>query len=140
MRSRNSMMCIEVSPTMSRLYLSTSRTSSSSFPTRVLKPVSVWGISLPQHLPSTATQSTIHQTLATPPVGGEPIRGWSHIVALGFAWPGPMGKVLSTRHLQTSPHTQRPLLPQGLAPGWGICFSVPGEVSGSLVFSFIRIY
>lgn len=74
------MLCVEVSPTISRWYL-------------------YQGVGPPRPLPSTVAQSTMHLTLTTPPTGGGSTGRLPHVAHSGYAQS--MGKVSTTRRSPT---------------------------------------
>ncbi len=117
--------CVAVIPTISSRYLSTSRTSSGSFPTTSHVPkaslrVQRSGQSGPP--PSPAAGSTVHRPLTVPPAGGEPTGGRPHVTLSGWARPGPM---------VGGPVTL------GLAPGRGPGCAMPGDISVLVVIFFL---
>ncbi|MEQ2305582.1 hypothetical protein AMECASPLE_039309, partial [Ameca splendens] len=61
------------------------------------------GIGPPRSPPSSATQSSLHQSLMVPPAGGRPTGGWSRISHLGLVRPGPARSNPATRCSPTSP-------------------------------------
>ncbi|KAI3374493.1 hypothetical protein L3Q82_006312 [Scortum barcoo] len=121
--------CVEVSPTISSRYLSTSRTSSGSFPpsevtfhvpiARVLVP----GIGSSRPPATTATQTTLHRPLMDLPA-------W--VVSLLEGGPTSPFRAEPGRvpWAKTRPPGARLRAPTpGLAPGWGPGNANPGDVT-----------
>ncbi|MED6234331.1 hypothetical protein ATANTOWER_027070 [Ataeniobius toweri] len=61
------------------------------------------GIGLLRSPPSSAAQSSLHQSLTVPPAGGGPTGGWPRVSCLGLAWPGPARSNPATRRSPASP-------------------------------------
>ena len=129
-------LCMEVSPTISSWYRSTSRTSSGFSPpnevTFHVPMASVTRIGSLGPPPMTATQITLHQPPLNPPAGGEPTGGRAHVSHSGCAWPGPVGKDPATRRLPACPNPM-----SGSRVGWGPSEAIPGNIRFLIVNSII---
>lgn len=95
------MLCVEVGPTISSWYRSTSHTSSSSCQRDDNKHAknhsAMPGLSTPRSPSLPSTQLTVHLTPMPVAEGCGPTGRWLHLVLLGCAWPSPMGQGPATR-------------------------------------------
>lgn len=82
--------CVEVSQTMSILYLSTSNTNSGYRRGDIPLVVSVTGDRSAGPPPMAAAQPTLHPTPTTPPSGDGPTGRWTHVPFLSCAQLGSM--------------------------------------------------
>ncbi|MEQ2227555.1 hypothetical protein ILYODFUR_038830 [Ilyodon furcidens] len=103
------MLCVEASLTISSRYLSTSRTSSGSFPPSEVTfhvpraSLSIRWIGPPRSPLPSAAQSSLHRSLTVPPACVGPTGGWSRVSHSGLARLGPARNNPATRRYPASP-------------------------------------